>query len=368
MSPADPRAPAPALPGARPRGRKRRALVAIVIGCLTALAGAELVCRVVWGAPLAEREPLMEVRANATRGYEMIPGTDHYTYLHPVHVNAFGLRGPERTPRGADETRVLCLGDSFVYGQGVAEADTISAQLERALERRRGAGARPAAVWNGGHRAYNTEQELALLAELAPRLAPDVVVLVWYPNDLEETDVAGAARRLAESGPITFDTGARFEGAVARNWRLKQLVRHSALAMRLHDLAQDWRTAAPVSGDGVERGYTRLGDSLARFAALARTHDFDALVAVLPDSASVARDEEFEDRAAPSAAARVLALAADAGVAAVDLLPALRAQRRRDGRLHVLAYDGHYDGRAYAAVAEQLADELEHRFARRLGR
>lgn len=354
--------PAPAQPGARPRGRKRRALVACAIGCVAALAGAELVCRIVWGAPLAEREPLMEVRANAARGYEMIPGTDHFTYLHPVHVNAFGLRGPERAPLGAAEVRVLCLGDSFVYGQGVAEEETIPAQLERELARRRAGAARPVTVWNGGHRAYNTEQELALFAELAPKLAPDVAVLVWYPNDLEEVDVEGAAQRLAASGPITFDTGARFEGAVARNWRLKQLVRHSALAMRLHDLADEWRATAPVPGAS-ERGYARLRASLARFAELARLHGCEALVAVLPDSDSVARDGDT-----PSAAVRVLALAADAGVGAVDLTPALRAQRRRDGRLHVLAYDGHYDGRAYAAVAEQLADELEQRFRGRLGR
>jgi lysophospholipase L1-like esterase len=292
-------------------------------------------------------------------------------------VNAFGLRGPERAPRGADEVRVLCLGDSFVYGQGVAESDTISAQLERVLADRRATGARPVTVWNGGHRGYNTEQELALLEELVPGLDPDVVVLVWYPNDLEEVDVAGAARRLTESGPITFDTGARFEGAVARNWRLKQAVRHSALAMRLHDLVQDSRSAAPVAAEGVERGFTRLAASLERFATLAREHDFDALVAVLPDSDSVSRDGEpaAQDRVsvapagdAPSATARVLALASSAVVPAVDLCPALRAQRRREGRLHVLAYDGHYDGRAYATVAEQLADELEHRFAGRLGR
>ena len=60
-------------------------------------------------APKGKGDPFAAaVRANAARGYEMIPGTDHFTYLHPVHVNAFGLRGPERAPLGAAEVRVLC--------------------------------------------------------------------------------------------------------------------------------------------------------------------------------------------------------------------------------------------------------------------
>jgi len=350
-------------PTAAPAIRRRRwprALLALGLGGLGALLLGELACRLLYGAPLSERTPLMEVLPHAARGYTMVPGTRHYTYEHEVRVNALGLRGAE-APEGPDGPRVLCVGDSFVYGQGVAEADTIPGQLEAALARRRAAGAPRAHVLNAGHRAYATEQELALIAELAPRVAPEVVVLVWFPNDLEEVDPAALAERVAAGQPFCFDVGGPFDGERAASWERTQLLRSSALVMKLHDAWQDahYRAATPAA---LEAGYARLARSLATLAALAQQHDFAVLVAVLPPSSLVAVDEERG-----SAAPRVLSLAAVAGLAGLDLLPALRAQRRADGRLHVLPYDGHYDGRAYAAVGEELARELEQRFARRLG-
>src|SRR5262245_26290034 len=82
----------------RMRRRKAR-LLALALSLLAALLVAELTVRVLVGAPLRERLPVMRVRANPYRGWEMVPSEDHYTYEHLVHVNALGLRGRESSRR-----------------------------------------------------------------------------------------------------------------------------------------------------------------------------------------------------------------------------------------------------------------------------
>src|SRR6185369_13686881 len=90
-------------------------------------------------------------------------------------------------------------------------------------------------VVNGGVRAYATRHELGLLEDLAPAVRPDVVVLFWYPNDLDWPDIEGAYASLSNSGPVAFDTGEVMQGGAVLRWRLKQVLRHSALVMELHD-------------------------------------------------------------------------------------------------------------------------------------
>lgn len=339
------------------RVRRRRPLRALALGCALALVAAEVFCRLKYGAPIPEREPLMEVRANRARGFEMLPSSVHYTYMHEVRVNSLGLRGPEPRPSSEVPT-IVCLGDSMVYGQGVAEADTLPALIETRLRSH----SISVQALNAALRSYDTRQELALLEELLPRVKPAVVVLFWFANDLDPADIDGWASALERSGPVVFDVRARMEGGVRWKWRLVQLARHSALAMKLHDAwtVAHWKTAAPQT---LDTQFDALRTQLERFARLARENDFDALVAVIPSSDLLAREGD-----AGSAAPRVLALARGAGLDGLDLLPVLRAQRAREGRANVLPYDGHYDGRANAAMAEQVADELEQRFARRLER
>ncbi|MBK7877116.1 MAG: hypothetical protein IPJ77_15450 [Planctomycetes bacterium] len=337
-------------------------LAALAGGALAAFVVGEVAARALWGAPMAEREPLMEVRANAERGFEMVPDTVHFTYLHAVHVNGLGLRGPEHADAAPEDARVLVLGDSLVYGQGVGEDETLPSALERALSARAGAERRRARVWNGGVRSYNTEQELALLEELLPRVRPDVVVLCWFANDLDRVDVQGMARRLEASGPVVFDWNAPASDELRRSWEKRQLARSSALVMKLHDVWTDvtWPEVAAADADAA---WTRFDASLGRLAALAREHDFDVLVSVVPLAALVA-----DDTAVDSTTPRVRGACAAHGVAVLELLPTLRAQRSADGRRHVLPYDGHYDGAANAAMGEQIAEELEQRFPRRLRR
>ena len=93
-----------------------------------------------------------------------------------------GLRGPER-PAARDDgrPRVAVVGDSVVWGFGLAEESTITAWLER-LALQSGS---PLEAWNLGVVSYNTYNEKARYARLAPVLRPDVTIVVVLFNDLE---------------------------------------------------------------------------------------------------------------------------------------------------------------------------------------
>ena len=340
------------------RSRRRRALAAFALASLVALAAAEIVARILWGAPRRERLPMMEVRANARRGFELVPSSEHYTYLERVRVNALGLRGPELGEKAPGECRVLALGDSMIYGQGVAEEDTVTARLERELAR--GGGPRWRAV-NGGIRAYDTLQEVALAEELAPVVVPDVVVLYWFANDLEEHDVAGMSARLARSGPIAFDLGEPARGGALLAWRAKQVLRASALVMRVHDAITASRHKPPAP-QYVSNGLAKVGACFDRLAALARGGGFDVLVAAIPIRDAVEGPDPSEELVAAA-----LALARERGFATLDLLPALRAHRAERGEPPVIPFDGHYDGGANGAIARATAEALREAFPQRFG-
>ena len=62
--------------------------------------------------------------------YRLRPGVEITLLGAPVRVNRLGFRGPEITPAPAPGVhRVLVLGDSVVFGQGLEEEETVSGVL-----------------------------------------------------------------------------------------------------------------------------------------------------------------------------------------------------------------------------------------------
>jgi lysophospholipase L1-like esterase len=106
-------------------------------------------------------------------------------YMHSARINAIGLRGHEPDPAkdGDAGFRVVCLGDSFTFGWGVEDDETFPVQLERLLTEARGEP--DADVINCGLPGYNTWQEHRIYEKLVHPMAPDVVVIGWYLNDLD---------------------------------------------------------------------------------------------------------------------------------------------------------------------------------------
>lgn len=126
------------------------------------------------------------MRVPSQRGYQF--GNERENEWVRLTVNARGLRGEEIPEEKAPgEVRVLCVGDSFVFGGGLADADTFPAQAQRL------AGLPPEKLrfMNGGGNGYDTREAASFLEVYAPPLLPDVVVLGWNWNDLVSIDWQG---------------------------------------------------------------------------------------------------------------------------------------------------------------------------------
>ena len=94
-----------------------------------------------------------------------------------VTINSFGFRGPEvEKDKNPETVRVLVMGDSVVFGQGVYEEFTLSAQLQNKLSNKM-----PETGWeviNAGVRGYNIKDYRAIIRPRIMAVEPDVLVLV----------------------------------------------------------------------------------------------------------------------------------------------------------------------------------------------
>ena len=119
----------------RRRGmRKLENSALLVVSCIVALAGAEVGLRV-WSPidptetnvdPLIRYDPVLgwANRPRARTTFE----TSEFSY--PVTINSQGMRNKEVEPKRVGELRVAVLGDSFVWGWGVADQERFTQVME----------------------------------------------------------------------------------------------------------------------------------------------------------------------------------------------------------------------------------------------
>jgi lysophospholipase L1-like esterase len=94
-----------------------------------------------------------------------------------VAISDQGLRDDHYAPLPAPgRRRVLLLGDSLAWGFGVEKAETFDDLLERRLP--------GVEIVNASVPGYGTDQELLLLEEQGLGFHPELVLVLFHPNDL----------------------------------------------------------------------------------------------------------------------------------------------------------------------------------------
>lgn len=126
-----------------------------------------------------ENDPIH--RTDSTLFYSLRPGMDTMWQGAEVSTNEYGLRGPEIGTKGANEFRILSLGESSTFGAGVADHETYSAVLEELLQARDDW--REYRVINAGVSGYTSFQSLKYLELRGLDLAPDLVLFYHEVND-----------------------------------------------------------------------------------------------------------------------------------------------------------------------------------------
>lgn len=144
--------------------------------------------------------------SGSSHGLLLPPGT-HFRHVsaefdYSVHVNRLGFRGAE-FPLTSDTFRIAVIGDSYVYGWGVADDDTWPAVLERDLRK---AGL-AVAVANLGRPGEQPRVYADIAEKAVPILRPQLVIVGvlsgqdyaqewWSTQTLRERIETASAREL----------------------------------------------------------------------------------------------------------------------------------------------------------------------------
>ncbi len=322
---------------------------------LFALALLELALRIALPAPIHFRFPQESYDFDPEIAHVLKPGQRAFTHDQEVVTNARGLRDRELPARPAPGVlRVLALGDSQTFGNGLALADTWPKQLEQALNQRAAeAGARFEVV-NAGIPGSDTWQHEVLLRRLADLYRPQVAVLAFYVNDVSPR----YEPRPARASQMT-NTAAKRLAYLAKRSALFTWVHQRMLLLHVEEEREQGRAYSEYILSGapspeVESGWQQVGASLAAMRRECAARGIEFRLAVLPR-----RDQVSGQTPARAYNERIAAIAAELGIASVDLLPELRAAYSAGrGDALFLPWDGHNSAAANEVIAERIAREL----------
>jgi lysophospholipase L1-like esterase len=336
--------------------RKVFANLALAAGSLgVGLGLLELGLRVALPAPIHFRYPQESYDFDPEVAHVLRPAQRAFTHDREVWINTNGQRGREYTPRPEPGVlRVLALGDSQTFGNGLGQEATWPTQLESELSARAGAGGPRIEVVNGGVPGSDTWQHEILLGRLADLYHPQVAVLAFYVNDVSPS-YTPKPERTAE---ISNTAAKRAAYLVKRSALVSFVLQRFAQRHVEEELAQGRAYSEYILSGApspeVESGWQQVRKSLAAMKRECEWRGIDFRVAVLPR-----RDQVSGANPARAYNERIAAIAAEVGVPILDLLPDLRsAYAAGQGEALFIPWDGHNSAAANAVVARRLAQEL----------
>jgi len=262
---------------------------------------------------------------------------------YEVRVNRLGFRGADIEERpAAGVHRVLVLGDSVAFGEGLIETESFPVLLEAALN----AGRHGAyEVINAGVSGFNTTAEAALLRERGLPLQPSTVVLAVSFNDFGPTPVITRTGVLsaAEAGPSPSSwLGDHSEFVVLLRWLVTYargehpFQKMAAAATHEGSDEQMWeRIDAAVAKRHQQfydnprgTGWDRVRSALVDMRDLAAANDIRLFVVLFPEQFQVTETTVPTELLSPQRA--WLRLCRELDLDCIDLHPAFQAAPERD--------------------------------------
>jgi hypothetical protein len=242
-----------------------------------------------------------------------------------------GFRGglPPAGTRGP--SRIVVVGDSFVWGAGVKEEETFSYRLEQRL-----AASTPVAkVYNLGLVGAGPGEYLAVLRRLPP---VELVIVGFYLNDIPERLRPGYRLRqvLGNLGKTSLvcRLGVDFSGAAL----------YSDVDRYVEYVSGDW----DESDATFDARWNRLSEQMRALGAEARRKSTVEPVLLLFPIVC-----DFRNYPVPGAHARMGRLGRECGFDVIDLLPGFLGAFP-DGRRHLVPKENHFDAAVHDFVAKRL--------------
>lgn len=240
-----------------------------------------------------------------------------------IRLNEWGLRGSSLSPLPSGGRRILFLGGSITLGWGVAEPDTVQAQLEKRL---RDAGEK-AQVLNGGVGNYNAERYVSRFFKKHAELKPTDIVVQYFLRDAEDLP-PGGGNTLLRNSQVAVTLWIAYHRLFDKKGE-QTLVEH---------YRQAYQPDAP--------GFLVMKAKLKELADHARAHNVRLFLAMTPDV------HNLVDYKLGFVHDIMREVAGDLGYTYIDLLPAMRG--RRPEELFAMPGDPHPNALGHKLMAEAI--------------
>lgn len=320
----------------------------------------ELILMTVVPDPIIWRNPQESYIHDPELIHRLKPNQQAFTHSFTVTTNSHGLRNGEFSlePK-ANTFRILCLGDSLTFGDGVRSEDTYPKQLEALLNVDR-----PGTyeVINGGVPAYDTWQEISYLKRDGWRFKPYLVVLGVYANDIvprpkeipQIIDSTGMPRKPGLLGLVPYKTA-----YLLKRSRLLLLLRDriGKLINRLSPSPEFRHQLSLLNGSSdafAERGWSEIDRSFAELSDLSKKYAFDVTIVIFPMVEQLMNS--YPNASYPS---QVKDIADKHHLRALDMTPVFAKNFRGFASLFI-EWDGHPNANAYRLTAAEIARYMQH--------
>ena len=253
------------------------------------------------------------------------------------------------TPKQEEVRRVVFLGDSFTWGDGVEPEETYPKVFESLLRKERSPS--PLEVINWSRPGWNTWRELKSIEPQLPTLDPDLLIIGYCINDAEPIN-----RRQLNELRRAMRTAQREPSSRPIIWLYEQ----TRLGQLVFDFFENRRLRKAVTGyyqtlyDDGRSGWVRVRDSFEIFNKISRQQSLPILVVIFP-----VFDSQLDHRYGYRNLHELVAEAVTrSGLEVLDLLPHFEDYDGRD--LAVVPFsDAHPSALAHRIAAERILGRLE---------
>lgn len=326
----------------------------LVVSLIMTACVLDVALRFIYPPPIRWTFPQEYYDFDAEIAHALRPNHQAYTHDKPVSVNSLGLRDGEYAAVSAPGTwRILGIGDSQTFGNGVSLDDSWPKQLESHLNEQQS----ELGTWevlNAGIPGTDTWQHEIWMSRLLDAYSPDAVVLAFYVNDVSPSYEPKPAKSTAKTNTLK-----KRVGYVLKRSALLNIVQQRMAAMKHSRRLESGRASSEfiVSGEPnerIDRGWTQVETSLAAMRARCDSRGAEFLVAVLPR-----RDQVVSGPESSAYNERIEAITGRLGIPVVDVLPDLRRAYGSHGAELFIPWDGHNSPIANRVIAERIGDRLE---------
>jgi lysophospholipase L1-like esterase len=290
------------------------------------------------------------------------PGSVGMTHGHPVRFNAWGFRGPEwpaAKPHG--NFRIMVLGDSFTFGQGVGEDELYTTLLEKQLRGK--FSGKTIEVLNLGVMGYSAVDEAKLLKKIGPLLQPDLLLVQFTGNDVREGNQVPEKERNRWGFPIpegfktVLLTNSKLMNwmtikydQILMNWELRPNV-VTSLESAYEPTSDEWKIFVEAYREMLQ--WTKANQMPPPLVGLFLSTQYSK--AELNNFIDMTPAIRMQDRYAKQVGATLSQI----GIPTVDYLPLFRNYNKQN--MAVSKWEGHPNALAHRLYAEGFLDAITSR-------